>query len=299
MADRTVLPTTAHQSSLGLGASVLAAVGWGLAGILATLTSAPGLVITFYRMWLGVVLLILIVRLSGRRVTWALIRACTAGGLLLCADMSFFFSAIKLTTVAVATVIGALQPALVMVAAGPMLGERVSRARIGWTAIAISGVVTIVLGAGVPSGQQLSGDLLAVGALFAWSAYFIASKRARSRLDALDYTAGVTIVGAVAVTAVVLVSGESLTNVRIGDGLWIGLLAVVPGSAHLLMNWAHRHLAVSVSSVVGSASPIVAAIGGVIILNQPLSFIQVVGGIIGVAAISVVAAHRIDDPVKR
>lgn len=285
--------TASERRPIGLGASVLASVGWGFGGIFARLTSAPGLVLTFYRVWLGVVLLCIVVYASGRRLSWNTVRVSWLGGIFLAGDMSMFFSAVKLTSVVDATVIGAVQPALVLIAARPLFGERTGRWDVAWILLAIVGVATAVVAPGVTSDRQLVGDLLAVGALLSWSAYWLVSKHARAMQDAVEYTAGVTIVAAVTLTPIVLLSGQSLSRVKSGDWLWISLLAVVPGSAHLVMNWAHRYVDASVSSVIGSSNPIVAAVAAMVILGQPLTAIQVCGGLVGIAAIAVVAArHR-------
>jgi drug/metabolite transporter (DMT)-like permease len=280
-----------RDRTAALGASVAAAVAWGFAGVLAALTSAPGVVLTFYRMAIGAALLLVVVRLAGRRVTAAVLRASIPGGLLLAADMALFFSAVKLTSVAVATVIGALQPALVLLVAGPFLGERITRAKVAWTAVAIGGVAVIVVGGGAPGHDALAGDLLAIGSLVAWSGYFVASKWARDHrgVDALEYTAGVTVVGAVVMLPTVYVVGDTLGQVHAGDWLWIVLLAVIPGTAHVLMNWAHRHLDVSVSSVVVSTNPIVAAVAAYFILGQTLVGLQIAGGMVGIVAVAIVA----------
>jgi drug/metabolite transporter (DMT)-like permease len=285
----TATPTTSPRSGLGLGASALAALGWGFAGVFADLTLASGMVVTFWRCWIAAALLAAAVITAGRRISWSLLGRSALGGVFLAADMILFFTAVKSTTVAVATVIGALQPALVMAAAGPMVGERIDRRTIVWTAVAITGVAVIVVGGGSPSHGELLGDLLAVGSLFAWTGYFMAAKRARPGVDALDYTAGVTIVAAVVTSVVVLVAGQSPAGVAAGDWLWIALLAVIPTGAHLLMNWAHRYIDVSTASVIGSANPIVAAVASYVILGQRLDALQIAGGIVGVAAITVVA----------
>jgi drug/metabolite transporter (DMT)-like permease len=154
------------------------------------------------------------------------------------------------------------------------------------------GVGVIAVGAGTPSLDEVVGDLLAVGSLLCWAGYFVAAKQARPRLHALDYTAGVTIVAALTATITMVVLGQSPGRVRAGDWVWIGLLAVLPTGAHVLMNWAHRYLDLTISSVVGSATPIVAAVGAWIILGERLDALQIAGGIVGVAAISVVAARH-------
>jgi len=281
------------RQAMGLGVSVLAAIGWGFGAIFAKLTSAPGLVLTFYRLWLGASILLVVVYASGRRLTWGTMRGSWLGGVFLGGDMAMFFSAVKLTSVVDATVISAVQPALVLIAARPLFGERMGRWDVFWIMLAIAGVASAVVGPGVTSHHQLVGDFLAVGALMSWSAYWLVSKHARAMQNALEYTAGDTIVAAMTLTPLVLLSGQSLGRVEASDWLWISLLAIVPGTAHLLMNWAHRYVDASVSSVIGSSNPIVAAAAAVIILGQPLTAIQVCGGLVGIGAIAVVATrHR-------
>jgi len=164
-------------------------------------------------------------------------RATWLGGIFLAGDMALFYSAVKLTSIVDVTVIGAFQPALVLIAARRLFGERMGRWDVAWIVLAMTGVAVAVLGPGVASHHQLIGDLLAVGTLVSFSAYWLVSKHARQLHDALEYTAGVTIMAAVAITPIVLLSSESLGHVKVGDWLWIFLLTVVPGSGHLVMNW--------------------------------------------------------------
>jgi drug/metabolite transporter (DMT)-like permease len=293
MSALTARLTGSGSRAIGLGGSILAAIAWGFGAIFATLTSAPGLVLTFYRLWLGAALLSLIVYSSGRRLSWKTMRASWMGGLFLGGDMAMFFSAVKLTSVVDATVISAVQPAIVLIAARPLFGERMGRWDVFWILVAMAGVSSAVIGPGVTSHHELVGDLLAVGAMLSWSAYWLVTKHAREEQNALEYTACVTIVAALLLTFLVLVSGESLGRVERGDWLWIGLLVVLPGSGHVVMNWAHRYVDASVSSVIGSANPVVAAAAAVVILGQPLRTIQIVSGVVGLGAIAVVAArHR-------
>jgi drug/metabolite transporter (DMT)-like permease len=289
--------TGSRRQPIGLGASALAAVLWGFAGIFAVLISAPGLVLTFYRLWIGAALLTIVVYGSGRRLTWATVRASWLGGVFLAGDMAMFFSAVKFTSIVDATVIGAFQPVLVLIAARRLFGERMGRWDVFWILLAMAGVTVAVLGPGVTNHHQLIGDVLAVGALLCWSAYWLVAKHARQMHDAMEYTAGVTIMAAVTMTPIVLLSGQSLGRVEVGDWLWIFLLAIVPGGAHLVMNWAHRYVEASVSSAISCLSPLVAAVAAMIILGQPLTVVQVSGVLVGLAAIAVVAARHIE-PVE-
>ena len=172
-------PTRSRRQAIGLGASALASVGWGFGAIFARLASASGLVLCFYRLWLGAALLSIAVYASGRRLSWSNFRASWLGGVFLAGDMAMFFCAVKLTSVVDVTVIGAVQPALVLIAARPLLGERMGRWDVFWILVAIAGVSAAVIGPGVTSHHQLLGDLLATGSMLSWSAYWLASKHAR------------------------------------------------------------------------------------------------------------------------
>jgi len=297
----TLQPKTRFASigrqPIGLGASALAAVSWGFTGIFAVLAFAPGLVVTFYRLWITAALFTLVLYVSGRRLTWATMRASWLGGVFLAADIALFISAVKLTSVVDVTVIVAMQPALVLIAARRIFGERMGRWDVLWILLAMVGVAVAVLGHGLNSNHQVVGDLMAAGALVAWAAYWLVSKHARVLHNAMEYTTGVAIAAAVAVTPLVLLSNESLGRVRAGDWLWISLIALVPGAGNLVMNWAHRYVDASISSAINCLNPLVAAAAAWIILGQPLTLVQDGGILVGLTAISVVAAqHR--EPVE-
>ncbi len=220
-------------------------------------------------------------------------RASWLGGVFLASDLAMFISSVKLTSVVDATVITAMQPALVLMVSRRLFGEHVGRWDVFWIVLAMSGVVAAVLGSGATSHHQLVGDLLAVGALLCWSAYWLVSKHARVVHNAMEYTAGVAIVAAVVVTPLVLLVGDRLTEVRAGDWLWISLLTVGPGLGNLVMNWAHRYVYASISSVIGCLSPLVAAVAAKVLLNQSMTLFQISGVIGGLVSVTVVTVrHR-------
>jgi drug/metabolite transporter (DMT)-like permease len=249
--------------------------------------------LTFYRLWLGAGFLSVLVYASGRRLTWATMRGSWLGGILLAGDMAMFFSAVKLTSIVDVTVIGALQPALVFLVARRLFSERLGRWDAFWIVLAMTGVTVTVIGSSVSTHHHVAGDLMAVGSLLCWAAYWLVAKRARAKLDTLEYTAGVMIVAALTLVPVVWLSGQSLGRVNAGDWLWIFLLTTVPGGAHLAMNWAHRYVDASISSAISCLNPLVAAVAAMAILGQPLTIVQVLGALAGLLAVAVIAArHR-------
>src|SRR4051812_32197871 len=173
----------------GVAAAFGAIVGWGIGPVFVKYIHMPGLALSFHRLWIGMFVGIAILLARGQRLSLAKLWIALPGGIAFGLDIAFFFVAVKHTTVADATVIGALQPVLVFVVVGRLFGERVTVGDLLWTAIAILGIAIVVLGPGDTAHRGLSGDLLAVGALLAWTWYFIASKRAREKLTAFEYQA--------------------------------------------------------------------------------------------------------------
>lgn len=291
----------------GLLATGMGTFAWGFAAIFVKLASLSGLALPFYRLWAGF-LLMLVVALAvrrrlrrgagwraGWRAEWRDLRrvlwASVPGGVFFGADVMLFFTALKNTSVANATFIGALQPILVMLAAAPLFGERLTRRQLGWTAVALAGVAGVVLGGAGGFGGLRLGDVLAVGALLAWTGYWLASKHVRARLTTVEYMTGLFLVASVLVTPLALVAGGGVIAVqRPLDWLWIGLLGLIPGTGHFLFNWAHGYVPATISSLVQAAVPVVATAAAFVILGEPLAGTEILGGVVAVVAIGVVCA---------
>jgi drug/metabolite transporter (DMT)-like permease len=279
---------------MALATSFLAACGWGMAPIFVTIANIPVAVLIFYRLWLGAALAITATYVLRRRLTWRALRASFLGGVLLCADMTMFFSAVKLTKVVNASIIMAAQPILVVLVAPRLFAEQRKRSDLFLMALALLGVAAVIGRPNSSGGPHyLEGDLLAAGALLCWSAYWLVSKHVRASVDTLTYTTGVTLVAAIVMFPVVMLSGQSLGHVAAREWIWISLLAVIPGAAHGLMNWAQPFVDASISSAMGTANPLIAGLAAMLILHQPLSPVQVAGGALALIALARLAsAHR-------
>lgn len=291
-------PASKMASSVGgLVATGMGTVAWGFAAIFVKLASLSGLVLPFFRLWAGFTLMLIVALAVRRRLGWRVLWASVPGGVFFGADVVFYFTALKNTSVANATFIGSLQPILVLLVAARLFGERLARSQLGWMTLALAGVGVVVLGgAGGLDGLRL-GDLLAVGALLAWTGYWLASKHVRARLTTVEYMTGLFLVASVVVTPVALVAAGGAIGVeRPLDWLWIGLLGVIPGTGHFLFNWAHRYVPATISSLVQAAVPVVATAAAFVILGEPLTGLQALGGVIAVLAIGVVCATSAREP---
>jgi drug/metabolite transporter (DMT)-like permease len=276
-----------RATRLGILAILGPVVAFSLMNIIVKATTTAALVFAFYRLWLGSAVMLVLLRVTRRRLTWATLRRSGVSGVLFGLNICFFFSALKLTSVADVLIIAALQPAITLLVAGPMFGERVSLHEVAWTGVSLLGVVLVILGTSGSPDWSLAGDLLAVGALFAWTFYWLRSKRVREEIPAVEYMSAVTIVAALVVTPLALASGQSFA-MRWQDLLWLVVFVAGAQIGHSLLAWSHAQVDVSVSSLMILIEPVVSSAAAWLILGEDLTALTIAGGMVTLLAVGMV-----------
>jgi drug/metabolite transporter (DMT)-like permease len=275
----------------GTAAATVAVVVWGSSSVL--IKEVPGLdaaSVATFRLWVGAVAIVGVLLLSGGRLSVELLRRSVWGGIAYWADMVLFFSALQRTSVANATVIGALQPLLLLAVAGPLFGEHPRRTQVLWGAAAVAGAALVVAGGSAGGEAGGGGDALAVGSLLAWTGYFIVSKQARARLTSLEYLAGISVVAAVLAIPTPALAGVPLGHPSGKAWALIATIALVNGVlGHFLMNWSHPHVPLVVTSLLTLAVPVVSTALAAAFLDESLAAVQIVGMAVVIGALAVVA----------
>ncbi len=280
------------RSQLALLAVAVAVVTWGCSNVMIKGIAVPGLVASFYRLWFSVALLwtIPLVHPPIRaRLDRDWLRAVAIGGSLFAVHQVLFFSALKQTTVANVALIGSLQPPLVLFAARRWFGEPTAPRSIGWSLVAVLGAGMVIAGAAGLPGWNPFGDLLAVANLFAFTTYFLTTKRLRARAGATEYMIGMTSVAALIMLVICVASGQPLLAPR--GWQWAALLALAlfPGTlGHFLASWAYPHASAFAVSILFLAVPVVATAGAAVFLGERLGPLQLMGAAIVLIAVAAV-----------
>jgi len=282
----------ARERALGLFAVVIAAISWGFTGILVDKAASGPITLTFYRMWVAAALIFAASVFARRRPTWNAIRIAAPAGVFLCVDITLTFYAFRFTSVAVASIIGALTPALVLLLSRRVLGERASWQDALLVAVATAGVAIVVVGPAGPRGNHLSGDIYALLGTLAFVGYWLSAKRVRNSVDGLQYTSAVWLVAAVVITPATLIAGAPLRLMAPSDWIWISLLVLVPGGGHVLVMWAHKAVKATVSAMISQGNILVAAVAANIFLRQQMTWSEVGGGLLAVMATSAIAVRE-------
>jgi drug/metabolite transporter (DMT)-like permease len=276
---------------VGTAAAATAVTVWGFGNALAKYIALSGPTLSFQRLWLGTALAYSLALATGRKVTRGALRLAVPGGVALGLNSLLFFSAVKYTSVTDATLITTLQPLLILLLVGRTFGERVTRRSGMAAAVAFAGAGLVVLGPGAHGRHGAAGDLLAVGALIAWTAYFVASKRARAHLGTIEYQVVLQLVAALTVTPVALLLHHSLAG-SASTWPWVLLLATVPGGGHYLVNYAHRYVRLSVTSLLNLVQPVAAMVAAALLDHERITGVQILGTAVVLAGLVAVLTDR-------
>jgi drug/metabolite transporter (DMT)-like permease len=283
MADR-------DDTTLGLTGAVIAVTAWGGTGVVIKAIDMESMSIAFYRFALYAVVVVVWMRARSTWPSWHMLRNSLAGGVCLTLDVALFFTAVKLTTIVNATIIGALQPVLVIAVAGRLFGEHIRRRDVAAAAVAVAGVVAIVLlSSGKPEWNGV-GDLAACGALFAWTGYLVFSKRSAATLTSIEYTVGTALWTALLTLPIGLAAGHDMGVPSVSD--WLPLAALALGGGvlgHTLMNWSLVRIPLWIGSALTLLIPVTSSLLAWVFLDESLSVGQLIAMavVIGVLAVLV------------
>lgn len=270
-----------HPNTPAGAAATFAAVGmWSVGNVIIAAIPMGGLAIAVYRLGLGSVVYTAVLYAQGGRLTRRAFALGWKGGLAFGIDIAAFFLAVRNTSVAIAVIFSALQPVVIAGFAAAMFGERIHRRHVVGTAVAVPAIALVAFGAGEGGEHSLFGDVMAVLALLAWSAYFITSKKAREQLRTMEYMTVLNIVGFLTVLVLAVPTG-ALTSadaeLTMGRALAIVAVLAFPGSGHIIINWAHAHTTLMLTSLATLGMPVLSTLLAAVFLDQQVSTVQLAG----------------------
>lgn len=280
------------ESRLGAAGALTGVVLWAVGNVIIAGGPMTGLTLAFWRSWIAVAVYAIVLYGRGGRLHRKDLTHVWQGGIAYSLDIATFFVALTMTSLAIATTLSALQPIGILVVSALVLRQRATADQLLLTLVAVAGTITVVLGAGTTGQSSMWGNFWALAALFFWIWYFVGSKSARGHLDVLDYQLWISIIAGVILLPISLVVGDGVwgdiwpAGTKLADFWAAGVIVVVSGSGHLLMNWAHAHTKLIVTSVITLLGPPLGSILALVFLDQRLTWIQWVGIAITVAALA-------------
>ncbi len=278
-------PDFERRRALALVGVVVAVLAWAVGPIFVSSLSVSLPTIVFYRQLIWLPVLFTLAHTVGDGFTRHHLAISWKPGVFFAVSTALGFGSFLETTIANATLIGSLTPAVLLFLAPRILGERITAQRVVYSMVSFVGVVAVVVGAETAgnSGEHgLFGDALAFANMAVWTIYFIAAKRARDEgTNTWSFLTGVCLVNVVMATAWALIASDDLLDVTARDWMFLVLMMLIPGTTgHFLMTWAQRYLDTTVSSLITLAGPVLSTLLALVFLDQGIALAQVLGGVV-------------------
>ena len=256
-------------------------------------TDIPGPASAFYRMLIPAVVLLPTFFFDRRRPSLdaRTLGIIAFGGLFFAFDLAFYNTAILQTSAANATLLGNNTPIFVGLLTWLVFRQRPARAFWLGLLMAIAGAV-VILWADLAHHTRFGvGDLLALAASACFAVYLMVTEKIRNSTGTLAFLRLAMISSTLALLLINLAMGISL-RVPHGRTIWavlgLGLISQLGG--YLFLTYALGHLPATLTSIsLLTQGPLTAAMAAVL-LGEPLSLAQVLGGLLVLAGVAL--AHR-------
>lgn len=214
-------------------------------------------------------------------------------GLFFAGDLAVWHWSIHFTSVANSTLLANCAPVFVTLGARMFFGEKITLRFIGGMCLALMGAAVVV---GAQFGQDrahLIGDALGVLTAIFYAAYMLTLKRLRARFSTATIMSWSGLVSACVLMLVAALSRESFTASSItGWSMLLGLAWISHVGGQSLIAYAFAHLPASFSSVGLLLQPAIAALLAWLILSEPLTLWQSIGGLAVIAGIMLARLRR-------
>jgi drug/metabolite transporter (DMT)-like permease len=202
-----------------------------------------------------------------------------------------FIVGINLTLSANAAVMLGTIPIWIAIFSHLFTDEKMTRLKAIGVVLAFSGVAAIVAGGGNPlslASETFRGDIIIVCAAITWAVFTIRSKQFLKRYTALQFSGIMALIGAVSLTSLSFITGESTDWASVSYAAWggtiySGMLSI--GLAYLIWNNGIVNVGPVKTSVYQNLVPVLGLLFGIILLNESLSSLQYVGAAIVVTGI--------------
>ncbi|HMS71722.1 MAG TPA: DMT family transporter [Baekduia sp.] len=204
-----------------------------------------------------------------------------------------FFAAVKLTGVAIGTVVAlGSAPALAGLGAWLIDRERPTNVWYRSTALAVAGVAMIALAGGGAEVDPL-GVLLALGAGTSYAAYTLASKRMLEVGHRPEQVmARIFAFGAVLLIPVLVLGDISWLWSWSGVAMALWLAAIPTAFAYLLFAWGLKHLPAGEVATLTLGEPATAVLLGVVVLSERPGPLAIAGVAVVIAALVMIAVPQ-------
>lgn len=304
MAD-TIPPALPHPATavsgnaLPLAALVGGAIAMGVSPVFVRLAEVGPFASAFWRVAGALPLLWLWAMLEARHggrpaaSVFRINRAIAVAGLTFAFDLVVWHLAIRNTSVANATFLATMMPVWVVLGSGVFLSEKVDRVVVYGLVLCLGGAAALIGTTATLNPGHLLGDIYGFATSIFFGAYVLAVRAARRTAGTGRIVFLSSLITAVVLLPVALVvEGDLLPATFAGFAALAALALVSHTGGQGFLTYALGHLPAAFSSLVIFLEGIAAALAGWLILSEPVSIAQAIGGALILLGIFVARPRR-------
>ena len=257
---------------------------FGTIGIFVRFIPLPSATIAFCRGVLGCIFLLILMAVTGKKISVSDIKRNTKllilSGAAIGINWILLFESYRYTTVAIATICYYLAPAFVTLGS-PLVGERLTAKKLACIGVAMVGMVFV---SGVLQGGQtvsILGVLLAVGAAILYASIILMNKKL-THIGAYDKTLCQLGAASIVVAPYILLS-SGFTFEQMTGASWVILVVVGivhTGIAYALYFGGIRDVNAQTAAILSYLDPVLSIILSALILRERLDLFSITGAIL-------------------
>ena len=222
------------------------------------------------------------IKKPGKSVYWAML-----SGVCLFVHFASWFYALKVGTVAIATIMLAMLPAVMILFEFMFYRKKPNPKQLLGIAIAIAGT-SVILVNNLGSSGQLQCMLIMVVSLFAAGFYLTFSMKAQETLNTWQTVSIMYPTTWACFGAMVLITGQPIAGLQTSTYWWIACVAIVPQFlGHTLLNLSCKKLSPVVATTATLAEPFIAAYVSWLWFGQTVTWLTALGAVIVIGGIFV------------
>lgn len=269
---------------------ILGTISISMSAIFGRLSTAPSVILVFYRMLFAVALLLPVLYLKCRNELKNLekkdILLCACSGLFLGMHFTLYFESLKYTSIAAAVVLVNMEVFFVALVMLLIWKEKIPiKGMLGIIAAFLGTVIIAIVDMGGGTNVVL-GDIFAFVGSLCVAIYTMIGKKCRERLSTSVYTCFVYAFAALTVAVAAVVTGTPFTghdpmNLAYAFGMTIFCTFL----GHSVYSWGLKYLSASYITTIKLLEPLFAALLGFFIFGEVPGILVVVGGAVIIAGI--------------
>ena len=251
------------------------------------LTDIPAISVSFWRMLIGGILLwgiSLFPIFKQNRLEKSNRKKTQISGVLLGLHFYFFFSAVKMTTIANATFLGTIAPLFTIIIEIFWLKRKISKHIMITLFIVLLASSMIVMNNFNFSSNYTLGNIYAVICSLLLAVGFIISENVRQTESTINFSRTLYISAACTLFILSLIINESVFNseiINFKNILGLLILGIVPTIfGHNSLYYAVKHISPTIIASVPLGEPIIASVLAFFIFNEPISKLIIASGLI-------------------